>query len=496
MSSDGLLSGTVKKTAKHSLIYGLGTSITALSGLILVPLYTRFLAPSEYGVFSLISIVFSLLFFLYDFGMINALFRWYYQYEPHETALRQRVVSTAYIFTASLAFIFTVLFWIVAPLISQVILSSTAYTGVIRLMLAAVFLQSLTMIPLSVLRIKERVVTFTVIAVSGILFLALANLYFLSQGKGVSGIYAGYIATYLCMAVILFILTKRGQSVSFSFAELKGMLKFGLPYVPVLFFSWAIDYSDRYILGHMVELNQVGLYSVGYKIGQVLYVADKTFLIAWMPLLLPLSQQYKEKAQYVCGRVFTYFIFATGSIFLAISLFSREIIAVFASAAYADAAMVIPWVALAYFFYGIYIFMLSSLIVAKNIYAQPIILLAAAGANILLNILLIPRFGMMGSAYATGVSYCIAAVATYIFAQKYYPITVEWRRLGKILGAAAVILFSGSLLHFDGIMAAFAYKAVMLIAFLLILFAARFFKDEELLKMKTMLLRLRYGQAV
>lgn len=485
----GLLFGTFKKTVKHSLIYGVGMSFTAISSILLVPLYTRFLSPADYGVYSLIGIIFSLLLFLYDFGMINAIFRWYYQYAPDEVALRRKVINTALIFLFVLAMFFTFILWNGAGLLSQVLLGGREFVWLIRLMLLGVFLQALTWVPLSLLRIKERVLKFTAITVSGAILMIAVNYLLLYAGRGLRGIYEAYIAAYLFMVLALFFITRQEYAMDFSFKELKGMLKFGLPYISVLFFSWVIDFSDRYLLARLSSLEQVGLYSVGYRIGQAMYLVIKTFIVAWAPLMLSLSQEYGGSAQKVFGKIFTYFIFSILSIFLVVSIFSREIIQIFTSPPYYESARVIPWIAFSYVLNGVYVFMLCSLIVAKNIYLQPVILCIAAGINIALNILFIPRFGMMGSAGATVVCYFLVASATYLFAQRCYPIPVEWARITKVVLAAAAIYCIGISVSSSTLGLTLLLKGALMAAFFCILYVAGFFHPQEIEKLKSIFLK-------
>lgn len=480
MEGISLLFSALKKTAKHSLVYGIGTSFAAVSGLVLLPIYTRFLSPSDYGAFSLISIVVTLLIFVYDFGMVNALFRWYYQYDASQVAMRRRVISTAFIFLFTLALSLTLLLLINASFLSKLIFKTANFSGAIRLMLIGVFLQSLTIVPLSLLRIKEKVGSFTTIVIAGMVLMIITNYIFLRTGRGINGVYEAYIATYLFMLMTLFIMTREEHAIDFSLSELKGMLKFGVPYVPVLFFSWVIDFSDRYLLGHLATLQEVGIYSIGYKLGQVLYLVEKTFLIAWVPLMLSLHQKHKEKAPQIFGGIFTYYILMIFFLFMFVSVFSSEIIKAVTSSAYYGATAVVPWIAFSYLLSGIYIYMLSGLIIAKNVYLQPIILSVSAIINIALNIVLIPKFGMMGSAYATVFSYLMVAVFTTFFAQKLYPITIEWPRLAKIAVSAVAIFLLSTLVKVPNLMLAVMLKGSLIALLFAALYFIGFFSKDEI----------------
>ncbi|MDO8535787.1 MAG: oligosaccharide flippase family protein [Candidatus Omnitrophota bacterium] len=482
MKEHSLLYDTLKKVSWHSMIYGLGTSFTAFVGIILMPLYTRFLSPEEYGVYSLISILFTLLVFVYDLGMINALFRWIYHYEESEKGSRKRVASTVLIFLIFMAFISTSLLWNNTSHISRLIFKSDGFIYLIRLMLIGLCLQMLTWVPMSLLRIKERPMTFVSITAFGMVVMVAANFFLLLKGRGLSGIYEAYIISCLFMVIALFYVTRNEYVLAFSLKELKGMLKFGIPFLPVLFFSWVIDSSGRYFLGHFRTLEEVGLYSVGYKIGQIVYLAEKTFAVAWTPIMLSLAQRYATKAPEVLGRVFTYFVFLSAVLFVGTSVYGREAIRIFTASPYHDAFPIAPLIAMAYILYGIYIYMLSGLIITKNVYTQPFILFLAAAANIALNIVLVPRFGMISSACATIVSYLIAAVATYYFAQRSYPILVEFKRIGKVFLAAIVISIIGISFTLSNLAVSVLLKTASFLIFFGLLYLVGFFRPAEIRK--------------
>ncbi|MDP3790115.1 MAG: polysaccharide biosynthesis C-terminal domain-containing protein, partial [Candidatus Omnitrophota bacterium] len=438
---------------------------------------------------AMITIVYTLCAFVYDFGMINALFRWVYQYKEDEIVLRRRVASTSLIFLLVLASFLTIVLWNEAGFISNIIFKNAGFSGLIRLMLIGLFLQSLTWVPLSLLRIQEKPIMLISIAMSGMAAMVLFNYILLSNGMGLKGIYVSSIISYALILPALFYVTRSYYVLDFSLKELKGMLKFGLPFFPVLFFSWIIDFSGRFFLGRYSTLEQVGLYSIGYKIGQILYLAEKTFAIAWVPLMLSLAHKYSEKAPEVFGKVFTYFIFSSMVLFLACSIFSKEILRMFTSAPYFAAYRVVPLIALSYVLYGIYGYMLSGLTITKKIHLQPFIFLGAAALNVLMNMLLIPGFGMMGAAFSAAASYVVIAAATYYCAQKFYPIPIELKRLFKILAASAAVYLLTFFTDFKNLALSFAYKSVVLAGFFWILYISGFFSTSELDKLRTFILR-------
>lgn len=474
---------TVKRTLKHSLIYGLFTILTTFTGFVLLPFYTKYLSPAEYGVFALIGILSTALAFLYDLGMVNALVRWCFEYSDDQLDQRKTVVFTALIFLLITSSIFTILFLVYSPKVSILLFHDTKFSNFIKLMVIATFFNCLAWVPLSLFRVKEKSFTFvfaTACKTLGLICLIILFLAVLKRGLG--GVYESNLIISIIFTGPLFLLTFKEYTIKFSMKDLFGMLKFGVPFIPVLFFSWIIDFSDRYFLGQLSTLSEVGLYSVGYKIGQIVFLVVKTFAIAWIPIMFTVSR--KENAAEIFAKILTYYILFIFLFALSISIFGRGIITIFTSSAYHDAYKVVPLISISYFFYGIYVFALSGLLIVKNVYVQPLLLSFSAILNVFLNILLIPKYGMMGAAYATLLSYLSVAAGTYYFSQKYYPIHIEVDRILKIV-FCGVVIYTVSLFVPDANLAhSIIIKLLILSFYPLSLYLIKFFRQEEVVKLK------------
>jgi Na+-driven multidrug efflux pump len=107
---------------------------------------------------------------------------------------------------------------------------------------------------------------------------------------------------------------------------------------------------------------------------------------------------------------------------------------------------VIAWTAIGVLFQGIYLLTSIGLKITKRTQYYPVATMTAAATNVGLNLVLIPRFGLVGAAWANGAAYAVQAVLGYAFSQRFYPIAYEWARIGRVAGAAIAAYVAARLL--------------------------------------------------
>ena len=476
----------LKKVINHSIVYGASNSLLAILGLILLPIYARFFTPEEYGIFATINISGAILAIIYDLGLIAAINRWYFDYTQLEESKRKMMVSTILIFyllSSSIPTIFLIYF---SHEISGLIFKGQyLYSSLIQFMILTTYINLLIGIPLTVLRLQEKAVLYMTVSVLrgiGIVFITILYLFILKEG--LLGLYKGNLIVALMVSIIAFSLTYNNYILGFSFSEMKKMLSYGLTYLPTILFMWTINFSDRYFLNYYSSLEDVGIYSFGYKIAQIVYIVVLAFSLGWTPILFSIIKENNGKE--ILSKIMTYYLLILISLVLLISLFSREIVAIVAVGKYTESYKIIPIISVSYLLYGIYIFLFSGLMVTKKIKSQPIIIGGSALINISLNIIMIPKFGYMGAALSTLFTYCVVVIGTYVVSQKHYYISYEMIRLFKITAAAISIYFMHYYKIFNYAMLAGIFgNLVLFMLFFYILYILRFFDLTEINKIKS-----------
>jgi O-antigen/teichoic acid export membrane protein len=133
------------------------------------------------------------------------------------------------------------------------------------------------------------------------------------------------------------------------------------------------------------------------------------------------------------------------------------------------------------FFQGVYLMTSIGLNITRRTQYYPVSTAIAAAANIGLNFALIPRYGIMGAAYANGIAYAMQAALAYFFSQRFYPVTYEWGRLVRVAIAAALAYAAGSMLPpMHPILGVLLRGATVVVVMIGGLWVGGFLKPEEL----------------
>ncbi|MFC1698979.1 lipopolysaccharide biosynthesis protein [Candidatus Omnitrophota bacterium] len=478
----------IKKILRHSTFYAISNLFIGLTAFILIPLYTQKLRPQEYGAYSIIALFGTILLYVCDLGMINALVKHYFEFGEDDLANRQRLSSTALWFFVSVPCVFLGIFLLTAGKISALILGGSQYARFLQLMLAIIFFKHVSAVPMTVLRMKEKSILFMCLyALENLGIVVLAYLFLSVFNRGLLGVFESILLPAAIVAVLSFVFTRRNYSFKFSFEYAAKMLKYGIPLWLPVFCLWIIDFSDRYLIRYFLSLSDVGVYSLGYKFGLLAHMAVVSFLMCWGPLIFASAKEQHHRR--TLARLSTYVAAAFMFICLIISFFGREIVILLAESAYHSAYKVIPLISFSYYLYGIYMLFLSGILLSKPVFKQTVILGAAAVINILLNSVLIPVQGIMGAAIATIITYLFVVGYTYPLAQRSYRIPYELKRL-TLMTLSGIAIFAVSLLvPRHSLIQAAVIKFFMLWLFPLSLFALGIFNKAQLLKGKEILVR-------
>jgi len=438
----------VKRLARHSSIYGVGNILTRLIGFLLLPIYTNYLPPTAFGVAALIFTFLAIMNVFYSYGMDVAFLRYYV---PEDNPVRRKeIFGLAFISLLISSALFSLAIFGASSRISYMIFGHQEYTELIQLASAILILDCLTILPFLYLRANERSVIYISFKFFNVMVSLTANILFIVKwGWGVRGIFwANTLASGLTLLALSPIIL---QNLRWRFqpALYRELLKFGLPYVPSGLAVILMDLIDRFILQRLTNLEVVGIYSAGYKLGMFMALFVAAFRFAWHPFFLSVAKE--SHAKQVFARVLTYFVLACSFVFLALSFLIEDIVRLrffgltLFGEAYWQSTVIVPVILLSYLVYGVYVNFVVGIYLEKKTGYLPFITGAGALTNIGLNLVFIPLWGMMGAAWATLAAYVIMAIANYRLSQRYYPIAYEWGRIFKIALATALIFAVGKL---------------------------------------------------
>jgi O-antigen/teichoic acid export membrane protein len=415
------------RLAKSSLVYGLGSILQRFSTLLLLPLFTRELSTSDYGVLSLISVVTVALLGLLNLGTANSISLLYFSEAPGKS--RDAIIWTA---TCFLALNCALLLGLSYGLLSaaEVLLPDVAkYMPLIALALLG---QSLAVIAdpmLSYLRMNNRPVQYISITVSAFLLTTILSAWLvLHEGEGVLGV---LIAQSVGQgALLLLSLGIIGAHLNFriNWTIVPPLVSIGFPSVIGSFATLVLSFSDRWIIEWRLGLEELGVYSIGVSFGMLMAIIVGAFDTAWPPFFASYINR-REEAVKLFPRIFSYYVFGAGLMCLAFFVFARPAVILFTSTPFHSAYAVVGLVALTQALYGASSILSVGLYYAKRLGALSTIKWVVALINIGLSILFVPVLGIVGAAASLFVSYLLLLLLAYTYAQTEFHVPYEWRRV-------------------------------------------------------------------
>ncbi len=418
-----------------TLIYGIFIIVGRFLTFLLTPFYTNFLTVEEVGdvgnFFALIAFVNV----IYSFGMDAAFFRFY---NKDNEALGKMAFTYSYLTIGLIAFLISLILFITAEEYSYLLTNLSDKNFIVRLAVLVPMTDCLMVVPYAYLRMTRKVGIFSLIRFSLIVIAVSLNIYFVVfQRTGIKGVfYAQLIANIV--GVLIFIPTiKRLTLFQWNPKLFRDMIKFGLPTVPATFSGIILQVVDRPILKFLTNASQVGIYMVNYRLAIPMMLFVAMYDYAWRPFYLTHYESHDAKELF--ARIFKYFVYFSGFIFLLNAFFIEFIIRLpffggrFIAPTYWEGLDIVPIVMLGYIFNGFYINFSAGINIQKRTKYLPISVGLAAVANIALNFILIPIVGYRGSAWATLFAYLSSAAIIYYFSQKVYPVKYPWERIIPLL---------------------------------------------------------------
>ena len=436
---------SIKSLGSQSLIYGAGHVAARGVTFLLLPIYTNIFSLEDYGIISLIYTFLGFMNVVLHYGLDASLLK---HYMPADSEERKTILSNAYGSFLITTILFSLLLIIFRNNVSG-LLFGINLPNITLLVVGILFFDVLWSIHVLILRAEERPVYFSIISFLNVLStLALNILFVIYFELGIYGVLLSNLITSGVIFLITFpIILKRSSIKSLSLKYWKKMMKFGVPFLPAGIFSMILELSDRYILRYLTDIETVGLYNAGYKLGLLILLIVMGFNMAWQPYFL---KKEKEERKYIAD--VTTLVFAVlGFLWILLLLWSDTMVKMkfgdfsFFGEQYWEATSIVPIIGLAYVFHAGYLIQLPGVYLLEKTGWIPWVRGLGALSNIILNFLLIPEYGIVGAASATCLSFILMAVFIYFINQKIFPIPFNWQKLAIIIFTTVVI----SLIHFN-----------------------------------------------
>lgn len=466
----------LRRVSRQLLAYGTAEAAVLAVNVLLLPVYTRVLQPAEYGALALLLVFEAVLKPSLRCGLDAAYLRLHFDYPREED--RRSLATTMLLFIVALNGVVLLALWPVSSWLTRVVVGDVQYLRALQLVALNTGLSNLAFLPLSLFRVQERsslVGTVTFLRSFSTVLVRLVLVVGFRQG--VFGLaLADVIVTSL---LVLGLAPTLGSMIGGTFSPpmMRAALRYGFPQVPQGLLSQVMSMSDRYVLGMFLPLRDLGVYAIGSTMASVLKLYPVAFESAWMPFAF--SSLTRRDAPAVFARMASYAFAVMCFAALAIVLFAAPVTRLVLPSSYHRAPDVVPLLALGITIQAGAWFMATSINVAKRTSRYPIATAAGAIASLTGSLVLIPRFGVMGAAAGVVCGQVVLTAATGWFAQRYYPIPYETRRLAKALAVALILAGAGLLLRGAGPLGNLAGATALLAAYPVMLLGVRFLQPWE-----------------
>lgn len=454
-----------KQTIFRTLFFYFWASVApAAISIIILPLYTHNLSTEDYGELALVISIAQILFTVISLGLSSGMVR---SFGLADENVKNKIISTAQISSAFLA-VFALVLIVFSSAIAHWFLPFPEGSTLFNLACIFCATNIILTIYLTHLRLGFKASFYTLAVVSrSLILLASVYLFLVVLNKGVIGAFFAQLVSIVIILVI-FLITDKGKSFrsGFSLKEAKGMLKFGLWLIPGGMAGLVISISDRYFLAYFSGLTTVGLYSFGYQIASIVDLGFRApFSLAWSPIIF---RAFKNgNGEKINKEAFRYYNYVGIFLVLALSLFAKDLIQIFAPPNYLDAYTIVPIIALGLLIFGWENFLGTSLYVINKTYYFAIIFGIGAALNLGLNFALIPSYGMLGAALAMLISYVLIATGYYLVAQKKYPLSFEFNKSLYMLGIGGILYSAFLFCPISSLVYLIGFKLLLLMAYLL-----------------------------
>jgi O-antigen/teichoic acid export membrane protein len=448
------LAAQIQRLGKHSLIYGLGGLIQRIVAVLLLPLYTRYLSPSDYGAIEALVALTAVIFALLRAGIQSSFFRFYFNAQDDRG--RQTVVRTSFWFTMGTATLALVAGEIFASPVAHGLYGSAEHTDLVRAAFVGLW-ASMNYDQLTALfRVEERSVGYSIASLANVLLTVGATiLLVVVLDQGPLGVIVGNFTGTL--AVYLVLLGYRRTQLGFEFDRdlFRRMTAWGMPFIPSVIALNVIDFADRFLLVRIKGQHELGLYGIGMRISAALLFLLAAFRTAWPAFAYSLPE---DEAKRTYGYVLTYVTFFASWGALALGLGAPWIVRLLTTPDFYGGADVVPLLAFAFVVFGAYVVVVTSIGRAGRRGSNWIVTGAAALFGIALNFALIPPFGKMGAAASMLLAYFAMFCGITWKAQRVFRVQYQWRRVATAAGTAAGLTAIGKIVH-GGLPAAIALTA-------------------------------------
>jgi O-antigen/teichoic acid export membrane protein len=413
---------------------------------LLLPLYTRHLSPADYGVLAICGAVTAVFSSIITLSLGASVSIFYFKLEKEEY---QKLLRTVWLWLAVIPLLVIGVLYLIGPVLAARFLPSVPWSPYMELAIWISYFNIGFDVAIAILMAEQKAIRYILFIVSAFLITTSFLIYFVAvMDAGALGslrgqLFAGILITVFSHWIVL----RRCWSLKKSWLNwqyLSAAIALCVPLIPHGLSIWALNVSDRWILGHYVPLSAIGIYNLAYTLGMMVHFFGMGFNLAFTPLYFEHAdkEHFRARLPKLLGGYLAIITWVT----LATSLTAPEVLRVMTQPSFYGAASLVPWIAASnWFVVGIYH---QCLVVLENRRLTKYVILLtgpAAFLNICLNWLLVPYLGVLAAAINTLVAYVLMSALSLYISRKTDKLPFPWVAIAQMALVAVVIYCAGNI---------------------------------------------------
>ncbi len=431
----------LKRLLASSIAYQAPSIAAAALAVGTLPLYTRSLSRADYGYAETLLTFIILTSIVLRVGIAEAFVRFWF--DDEDAARRERLArTTVTIVVATTTFAALVGLALAGPL-SELLLDRRDATLMACGLLGLWAFTNLE-VAYALLRVEERRAAYVRASLANVvLTVTLTVLLVVVLDQGARGYVLG---NYAASTVVLLALwaDQGGRVRPIRPRGLDAMVRFGAPTVPAEAAVFALNVIDRAYLLRAESPRAAGVYAVGVKLATAVILVVRGFQAAWPPLVYSVADD--EEARRLYATVTTLYVLVVGSAVAALTLLGRWVVRLLAAPGYDDAHAALPWVALGWALYGLYLVFVTIAGRAKVTTRNAPAALAGLAVNVAVLVPAVDRYGIAGAGVALCAAYGVMLGTIHLLTRRLFVVPFAWARMAAIAAVLGSIAVGGELL--------------------------------------------------
>ena len=330
----------------------------------------------------------------------------------------------------------------------------------------------------TIFRLNKKPMLYLYASFLSILLAIILSLYFVVFLKqGILGAFKATLISRIIVFCLSFFYSKRFIQFNFSFHYLKKLLSYGIPLVPGALSLWTMTLSNRFFINTFLDVSEVGMFSIAFKIATVLTFITFAVRMALGPIIYEIAHN-STKPNAIYNEIFKWYYTLLCFFISAVTLFGIDILYILTHPKFYEAEHVIFFLCLSSAGFGIAQMTSIGIAISKKTKYESYANLIGAAISIVLNIIFIPKYGIIGAAYTSALTLIIINIIQYYYSKKFYNLNYDLYSFFIVSLMTIASYFLSRYLN-DFSIENILFKISILVSFVLILFLAKIIDKKK-----------------